>query len=92
MLPKSAVNGEMAAGSLVAKPAVFHTSICKAPSLPKCVVVHWQHRHCLSICRSNELPEAIILVCAARSLANWGQGTVQAQVAYKTQALPLAPL
>jgi hypothetical protein len=22
------------------KPAVFHSSICKAPSLPKCVVVH----------------------------------------------------
>jgi hypothetical protein len=40
MLPKRAVNGEVAAGSLVAKPAVFHTSICKAPSLPKCVVVH----------------------------------------------------
>jgi hypothetical protein len=65
----------------VAKPAIFHTSICKAPSLPKCVVVHWQHRHCLSICRSSELPEAIILVCATRSLANWGQGTVQALAA-----------
>ena len=40
MQPKPAVDGEMAAGSLMVKPAVFHSSICKAPSLPKCVVVH----------------------------------------------------
>jgi hypothetical protein len=40
MQPKRAVNGEIAAGSLMVKPAVFHSSICKAPSLPKCVVVH----------------------------------------------------
>ena len=29
---KPAVDGEMAAGSLMVKPAVFHSSICKAPS------------------------------------------------------------
>ncbi len=40
MQPKPAVDGVMAAGSLTVKPAVFHSSICKAPSLPKCVVVH----------------------------------------------------
>ena len=28
------------------------------------------------------------LVCATRSPADWGPGTVQAQVVYKTQALP----
>ncbi len=42
MQPKPAVDGEMAAsaGSLMVKPAVFHSSICNAPSLPKCVIVH----------------------------------------------------
>ncbi len=40
MQPKRAVNGEMAAGSLMAKPAVFHSSMCKAPYLPECMVVH----------------------------------------------------
>jgi hypothetical protein len=40
MQPKPAVDGVMAAGSLKVKPAVFHSSVCKAPSLPKCVVVH----------------------------------------------------
>ena len=40
MQPKPAVDGEMAASSLMVKPAVFHSSICKAPSLLKCVVVH----------------------------------------------------
>ena len=40
MQPKRAANGGMAAGSLMVKPAVFHSSMCKAPSLPKCMVVH----------------------------------------------------
>jgi hypothetical protein len=43
MQPKPAGDGEMAEGSLMVKPAVFHSSIqvCKAaPSLPKSVVVH----------------------------------------------------
>ena len=40
MQPKPAVDGVMAAGSLKVKPAVFHSSVCKAPSLSKCVVVH----------------------------------------------------
>ncbi len=40
MQPKCAGDGEMAAGSLMAKPAVFHSSMCKAPYLPKCMLVH----------------------------------------------------
>jgi hypothetical protein len=40
MQPKPAVDGEMAAGSLMVKPAVFHSSIPHAPSLPKSVIVH----------------------------------------------------
>jgi hypothetical protein len=32
MQPKPAVDGEMAAGSLMVKPAIFHSSICNAPS------------------------------------------------------------
>ncbi len=87
MQPKRAVVGEMVAGSHMVKPAVFHSSICNAPSLPKVRdSAHWQHRHCPSVCRSYELPEAIILVCATRSPTDWGPGTtVQAQVVYKTQ-------
>ncbi len=38
--------------------------------------------------KKDELPEATILVCATRSPADWGPGTVQAQVVYTTQALP----
>ncbi len=69
MQPKRAVNGEMAARSLMVKPAaVFHSrgsmslARCKAPYLPKCMVVraHWQHHHCPSVCRSCELSEAIL--------------------------------
>jgi hypothetical protein len=72
MQPKPAVDGELAAGSLMVKPAVFHSSICNAPSLPKSVIVHTGN------CRSYELPEAVILVCATRSPspADWGPGTV----------------
>ncbi len=33
---------------------------------------HWQHQHCPSVCRSYELPDAIILVCATRSPADLG--------------------
>jgi hypothetical protein len=40
MQPKPAVDGEMAAGSLMVKPAVFHSGISHAPSLPKSVMVH----------------------------------------------------
>ena len=42
MQPKPALDGEMAAGSLMVKPAVFHSSlsISNASSLPKCVIVH----------------------------------------------------
>ncbi len=40
MQPKRAANGGMAAGSLMVKPAVFHSSMCKAPSLPQCMAVH----------------------------------------------------
>ena len=40
MQPKPAVVGEMAAGSLMVKPDVFHSSISHAPSLPKSVIVH----------------------------------------------------
>ncbi len=40
MQPKPAVDGELAAGSLMVKPpaAVFHSSISHAPSLPKSVI------------------------------------------------------
>jgi hypothetical protein len=34
--PKPAVDGEMAAASLMVKPAVFHSSMSKAPSLRAC--------------------------------------------------------
>jgi hypothetical protein len=40
MQPKPAGNGELAACSLMVKPAVFHSSIFNAPSLPKSVIVH----------------------------------------------------
>ena len=40
MQPKPAGDGELAAGSLMVKPAVFHSCICNAPSLPKSVIVH----------------------------------------------------
>ena len=40
MQPKPAVVGEMAAGSLMVKPDVFHSCISHAPSLPKSVIVH----------------------------------------------------
>jgi hypothetical protein len=40
MQPKPAVDGEMAAGSLMVKPAVFHSSISHAPSFPKIAIVH----------------------------------------------------
>jgi hypothetical protein len=40
--PQAAVDGEMAAGSLMVKPAVFHSSISNAPSVPRSVIVHPQ--------------------------------------------------
>ncbi len=90
MQPKPAVVGEMAAGSLMVKPDVFHSSISHAPSLPKSVIVHTGNIAIVpqSAGQDYELPEAAILVCATRSPADWGPGTVQAQVVYKTQALP----
>ena len=46
---------------------------------------HWQRRHCPL---ASKVPEAIVLVRVTRSPADWSPGTVQAQVVYKTQALP----
>ncbi len=73
MQPKPAVDGVMAAGSLMVKPAVFHSSICKTPSLLKCVVVYNGNSAIVSPSASSELPETIILVCAMRSPADWAQ-------------------
>jgi hypothetical protein len=99
MQPKPAVDGEMAAGSLMVKPAVFkfHSSISHAPGLftKERDCAHWQHRDCPSesVCRSYELPEAAILVCATRSPADWGPGTVQLKLKRKscTKRKPQVP-
>jgi hypothetical protein len=92
MQPKPAVtvDGEMAAGSLLVKPAVFHSSNSHAPSLPTSVIVHTGNIAIVpqSAGPTNCPKPPSLFAPWTRSPADWGPGTVQAQVVYKTQALP----
>jgi hypothetical protein len=93
MQPKPAVDGEMAASacSLMVKPAVFHSSISNAPSLPRCVIVHTGN---IAIVPPSAGPTSCpmppsLFAPRVRSPTDWGPGTVQAQVAYKTTRVRL---